>query len=181
MAEVQELKQGEVVSEGVKQEDAGKRPRGQEEMVHAPHQPTRLEKILGVVRAALPIAQRVLPLIDGQIGTVVSSLIGPQVSPRQVAQTLLPLQAGLAELEKQQLGLRTQVAGQNVALKQIDEQLEAVKKLAVEAAEEQQRQAESLKKMARKVNGIAIAGLILLGAMVALNVVLFVQIRRVFP
>jgi hypothetical protein len=133
---------------------------------------------MGVLRTILPIAQKVLPLIDGQIGTVVSNFLGPQASPRQVAQTLLPLQEGLAQLEKQHMELRAVVAGQSAAFKQIDEQLETVKKLVVETSQGQRKLAEGLEKMRRKVNTAEIAGLVLLAVVVALNVVLFVQFRR---
>lgn len=76
----------------------------------APHL-SAMEKTVGVLRAILPIAQKFLPLLDGQVGTVVSNLIGPQNSPRQVANALLPLHEGLAQLEKQHVELRAQVAG----------------------------------------------------------------------
>jgi hypothetical protein len=153
------------------------RPRGRVEIVRPARQNSTLEKALGVLRTVLPLAQKFLPLIDGQVGTVVSNLIGPQITPRQVTQTLLPLQEGLAQLEKQHIELRAQVGGQSAALKQIDEQIDAVRKLVEETAEEQRNLAESVEKMRL----VAIAGLVLLAAVVTLNVILFVQLRRVFP
>jgi len=56
-----------------------------------------------------------------------------------------------------------------------------VRKLAEETAEEQQNLASILSKMRRRVSLFAIAGLVLLAAVVTLNVVLFVHIRRVLP
>jgi hypothetical protein len=158
--------------------EARPEPQGQAEILRPGHHLSAFEKTMGVLRTILPIAQKVLPLIDGQIGTVVSNFLGPQASPRQVAQTLLPLQEGLAQLEKQHMELRAVVAGQSAAFKQIDEQLETVKKLVVETSQGQRKLAEGLEKMRRKVNTAEIAGLVLLAVMVALNVVLFVQFRR---
>jgi hypothetical protein len=158
--------------------EARTEPRGSGEILRPGQHLSAFEKTMGVLRTILPIAQKVLPLIDGQIGTVVSNFLGPQASPRQVAQTLLQLQEGLAQLEKQHMELRAAVAGQIGAFKQIDERLEAVRKLTEETAERQRKLAESLEKTRRKVNVAEIAGLVLLTAVVALNVVLFVQMRR---
>jgi len=173
---MEELRPAGVVEEGA--ETAGANAH-LAQIVPAPHHSSTLDKLMGVVRTALPIAQKVLPLIDGQVATVVSNLLGPPVSSRQAAQSLRPLQEGLEQLEQQHLELRSRVAGQGEMLKQIDEQLEAVRTLAQETAEEQQNLAEATEKMRRKVNFVAIAGLVLVAVALALNVFLVVQVRRV--
>lgn len=179
---MEELRLEGVASEETrKYVDAGGTARGSTLIERPVHKLSTLEKTVGVLRTILPLAQKVLPLIDGQIGTVVSNLMGPQALPRQFAQTLLPLQEGLAQLERQHVELRTQLAGQSTALKRIDEQLETVRNLIEETAEEQRNLTESLEKMRRKVNLVAIAGLVFLAAVVTLNVVLLVHFRRVFP
>src|SRR5271157_1630168 len=121
---MEELRPEGVATEETKAEEATTKPRGPFEIVRPVRRPSTLDKTVGVLRTILPIAQKLLPLLDGQIGTVVSNLIGPQAAPRQFAQTMLPLQEGLAQLEKQHIELRAQVAGQGAALKQIDEQIE---------------------------------------------------------
>jgi hypothetical protein len=146
----------------------------------APHG-SALGKTMGILRTILPIAQKVLPLIDGQIGTVVSNLIASQASPREVAKTLLPLEDGLAQLKKQHIELRTHVAGQSAALKQIGEQIEVVRKLTEEATEKQRNLAKGLEKIRRRVNAVALAGLVSLVVLVTLNVVVLVHLRRVLP
>ncbi len=178
---MEELKPEGGATEEPKPAEAGATSRSPLHIVRPGQPPTKLNKTVGVLRTMLPLALKILPLLDGQIGTVVSNLIGPQATPRQAAHTLLPLQEGLAQLEKQHIELRAQVAEQSTALKQIDEQLETLRNLTEETAEVQRNLSASLKKMRRKVNMIAIAGLVLLAAVVALNVVLIVHIRRVFP
>ena len=153
------------------------RPPRQPEVLRPVQQHSRFEKTIGVLKTILPLAQKVLPLIDGQIGTVVSNLIAPPASPRLVAQSMQPLEDGLAQLERQQVELRTQFAGQGARLEQIDKQISTVRELAEATAAEQQNLARDLKKLGRKVNIVAIAGLILLAAIVALNVALLVQKR----
>jgi hypothetical protein len=140
-----------------------------------------MDKTVGMLRTMLPLALKFLPLLDGQIGMVVSNLVGPQATPRQVAQTLLPVHEGLAQLEKQQVELRAQMAGQSAALKQIDDQLQTLRSLTEETAEVQRKLTASLQRVQRKVNVVAIAAFVLLAVVVGLNVVLLVHIRRVLP
>lgn len=178
---MEELKPEGVASVEPKPERAAAKPRSPGQIVRPLQQPSTLEKTVGVLRTMLPLMQKFLPLLDGQIGTVVSNLIGPQSSPRHAAQTLLPLQEGLAHLEKQHVELRARVAGQSAAMLQIDAQIQTVRKLTEDTAGEQRYLTERLERLGRKVNLIAVSGLVLLAAMVTLSVVLFVQIRRIFP
>ncbi|HUB51746.1 MAG TPA: hypothetical protein VL986_06345 [Terracidiphilus sp.] len=161
-------------------DEARTEPRASAAIVSPVRRLSALEKTVGVLRAILPVAQKVLPLIDGQIGTVVSNLMGPQISPRQITQTLLPLQEGLAQLEKRHIELRALVAGQAGAFKEIDEQLKTLKKLAEETAEKQRKTAEDVEKMRHRLTAIAIGGLLLLAALAAFDGVLFVHLRPFF-
>jgi hypothetical protein len=178
---MEELKPDSGATETAKPAEAGATPRGPLQMVRPVQRPSRMDKTVGVLRTMLPLALKFLPLLDGQIGTVVSNFVGPQTTPRQVAQTLLPLQEGLAQLERQQVELRAQLGEQSGTLQQIDGQLQAVRNLTEETAEVQRNLTASLEKVRRKVNLVAIAGLVLLVAVVALNVVLLVHMRRVLP
>jgi hypothetical protein len=178
---MEELKAEGVATEEPRADHPGIKSLGPVEILRPVHRPSRLEKTVGVLRAMLPLAQKFLPLLDGQYGTVVSNLISPQSTPRQVAQTLLPLQEGLAQLEKQHVELRTQVAGQSAALKQINEQVEAAKNLIEETVEGQRNLTDRLERIRRKVSIVAIAGLVVLAGLVTLNVVLFMHLRRIFP
>jgi hypothetical protein len=181
MAAMEELKPEGGATEELRPAEAGATSRSPLHIVRPIQPTTKLNKAVGALRTMLPLALKILPLLDGQIGTVVSNLIGPQATPRQAAHTLLPLQEGLAQLEKQHIELRTQVAEQSAVLKQIDEQLETVRDLTAETAEVQRNLTASLEKMRRKVNVVAIVGFVLLATVVALNVVLIVHIRRVLP
>jgi hypothetical protein len=174
---MEEANPEQAMTELQKSEAAPSKPAMPSGIVHPPQRSSALDKTVSVLRTVLPIAQKVLPLIDGQIGTVVSNLIAPQASPRQVAQSLLPLQEGLAQLEKQQVELRAQATGQNAALKHIDEQIAVLGKLAGDTAEKQRNLADSLEKTRRKITVFAIAGLLLLAGLLALNVILLLRAR----
>jgi hypothetical protein len=176
---MEELKPDGSTAEGPKPAEAGTAPRSPMHIVRPVQRPSTMDKTVGVLRTMLPLALKFLPLLDGQIGTVVSNFVGPQTTPRQVAQTLLPLQAGLAHLEKQHFELRAELSTQNATLKQIDEQIQTLRNLNEETAEVQRNLTADLKKMRRNVKLVAISGFVLLAGLVALNVVLFVQIRRI--
>jgi hypothetical protein len=178
---MEELKPEEVATGEPKVEGAGTVPRRPVEIARPVHHLSAMEKTVGVLRTILPIAQKFLPLLDGQIGTVVSNLIGPQNSPRQVANALLPLHEGLAQLEKQHIELRARIAGQDAALREIEEQIKTVRELAEETAAEQRGLTAIVSKMRRRVNLVVVAGLVLLAALVTLNVLLFVHIRGILP
>jgi hypothetical protein len=181
MGAMEELKPEGGATDELRPAEAGATPRGPLHIVRPVQQPTKINKTVGVLRTMLPLALKILPLLDGQIGTVVSNLIGPQATPRQVAHTLLPLQEGLAQLERQHLELRAELGEQSAALKQVDEQLQTVRNLTEETAGVQRNLTADLKKMRRNVNLIAIFGLVLLAAVAALNVVILVHIRRFLP
>lgn len=178
---MEELRPEQVATEEPKAEGAGGGPRGPVEIVRPGQRASTGQKTVGVLKAILPLAMKILPLLDGQYGTVVSNLVGVQTTPRHVAQTVLPLQEGIAQLEKQHIELRAQVAGQTTALKQIDEQIESVRKLTVQTAEEQQNLTARMEGMNRKMNVVALVGLVVLAALIAVNVVVYVHIRRAIP
>jgi hypothetical protein len=178
---MEELKPEGGATEAPKPAEAGATSRSPLHIVRPVQPATKLDKTVGVLRTMLPLALKILPLLDGQIGTVVSNLIGPQTAPRQDARTLLPLQDGLVQLEKQHNELRTQVAEQGAVLKHIDEQLEAVRNLTAEAAEAHQNLTAGLKKMRRNMFIVAIGGFVLLTAVITLNVVFWIHLRRSIP
>jgi len=173
-----ELKPEVVASEKTGPNTAGTAPRRPLEMVRPVHKLTKLEKTVNALRAMLPIAQKVLPLLDGQIGTVVSNFIGPQATPRQVTQSLLPLQQELAQFEKQYVELSAQVTDQTEALGRLYEQLESLRKLVEETVESQQVLRAETERLRRNIKLVAIVGLFLLVVVSATGAALFVHISR---
>jgi len=138
---------------------------------------------LNVLRGALPFVQRILPLLDGNIGTAVSNILAPhphphpQPPPPQV--NLEPLEDGLAELRTQHRDLRNQIVEQNSSLKRVEDQLEMVREATDRNTLEQQELLEDLKAVGKKINRFAWLALALLAVSIALNVVLYLHIKRV--
>jgi len=148
-----------------------------------------IERAAGIIRAALPFMQKMLPLLDGNIGTAVSNVLATQrpsaplapPTPPQPPVNLVPLQEGLADLRVQQRALRDQVVEQNASLKRVEDHLQAVREATDRNTLEQQELLEDLKSVGNKVNVFAYVALALLGVSVILNVVLFLQFRHIIP
>jgi hypothetical protein len=148
--------------------------------------PSGVQRAVSALRAALPFVQRILPLLDGNIGVAVSNMLTPQhhaphPPPPPPMVDLAPLEDGLADLQLQQRELRDQVVEQNSSLKRVEDQLEMVREATDRNTLEQQELMEDLKGVGNKVNLVAVIALGLLGISVIVNIVLYLHILKVLP
>jgi hypothetical protein len=136
------------------------------------------------VRAAWPYLQRLLPLLDGNVVTAVSNLLGPKLgapAPPPKPVDLGPIEGGITELKTQQRELRSIVLDQDSLIKRLLEQLDQVREATDRNTSEQQDLIDELKAAGRKLNVVAFLAFALLAASIALNVVLYLQIHRLLP
>ena len=148
--------------------------------------PSGIQRAVSALRAALPFVQRILPLLDGNIGTAVSNILTPHhhpppPPPPAPVVNLAPIQDGLIELQTQHRELRDQVLEQNSSLKRVEDQLEMVREATDRNTLEQQELLEDLKVVGNKVNVFAMIALGLLAVSVIVNVILYLHILRVLP
>jgi hypothetical protein len=148
--------------------------------------PSGVQRAVSAIRAALPFVQRILPLLDGNIGTAVSNLLSPHhrlppPPPPPPPVNLAPIENGLAELQTQQRELRNQVVEQNSSLKRVEDQLEMVREATDRNTLEQQELLEDLKGVGNKLNLFALIAMGLLALSVLLNIILYLHILRVLP
>jgi hypothetical protein len=142
-----------------------------------------VDRAMGLLRLALPFVQRILPLLDGNIGTAVSNILTPhpQAPAPHSPVNLEPLENGLADLQVQHRDLRNQVVEQNSSLKRVEDQLDMVREATDRNTLEQQELLEDLKAMGSKINAFALFALGLLAVSILLNVILLLHIQRVLP
>lgn len=142
-----------------------------------------LQRAFTALRSALPFVHRLLPLLDGNVGTAVSNLLTPHppAPPPAPPVNLEPIENGIAELHAQHRDLRNQIVDQNSSLKRVEDQLEMVREATDRNTLEQQELLEDLKTVGNKVNVFALFALALLGLSVLLNVILYLHIKRVLP
>jgi hypothetical protein len=140
-----------------------------------------MQRALSAVRLTLPFIQRILPLLDGNIGTAVSNILAPHshTVPHPSPVDLAPILDGLAEVQAQNLQLRNQIAEQNSSLKGVEEQLETVREATDRNAQEQQEMLENLNAVGKKVTRFGLLATLLLAISVLLNVILFLRIKGV--
>jgi len=145
--------------------------------------PSGVQRVINAVRAALPYVQRILPLLDGNIGTAVGNMFAPHhhAAPPPPPVNLAPIEDGLANLQAQQRELRDQVLEQNSSLKRVEDQLEMVREATDRNTLEQQELMEDLKAVGHKWNVFALIALGLLAVSVIVNVVLYLHILMVLP
>jgi hypothetical protein len=146
--------------------------------------PSGVQRAVSALRAALPFVQRILPLLDGNIGTAVSNILAPHhhaPTPPPPLVNLAPIEDGLAQLQSEQRELREQVVEQNSSLKRVEDQLEMVREATDRNTLEQQELMEDLKVVGNKVNVFALVALALLAVSVIVNVVLYLHILKVLP
>jgi hypothetical protein len=145
--------------------------------------PSKLERTVNVVRAAIPFVQRILPLLDGNIGTAVSNMLTPHqhVPPPPPPANLESIEDDLATLQEQYRDLRNRILEQHASTKRIEDQLEKVRETAETTAFEQHELVDDLKAVRKKVNRFALIALAVLVMSLAVNVVLYLHIVHILP
>lgn len=146
-------------------------------------QSSGMQWALGVMKQAVPFVQKLLPLLDGQIGSAVANLLmaRPHTPPPPPRVDLQPIENSLADLQIQQGNFKEQLSDQNASLKRVEDHLEMVREATDRNTLEQQELIEDLKTMGNRVNLLALLFLGLLAISVLLNVFLFLHIQRVLP
>ena len=154
-------------------------------------EPSTMQRAAGVIRQAIPIVQRLLPLLDGNFGTAISNILHPPPPPPPAPTTALapapprvdlaPLKENIAELQVMHVELREQLVGQNQSLKRVEDHLELVREATDRNTLEQQELLEDLKSMGSKVNVVAAIAIGLLAISLLVNMALYMHIQRVLP
>jgi hypothetical protein len=153
-----------------------------------------LQRAVDAVRSAIPLVQRLLPLLDGNFATAVTALVAPQLGhhhpppppavqqvhqAHQVHIDLEPVERGLAEVRTSHRELRSQVVEQGTTLKRVEDQLERVREATDRNTLEQQELVEDLRAVGGRISTFAIIGLVLLAVSLGLNIYFLVQLQHI--
>jgi hypothetical protein len=148
-----------------------------------------LQRAVDAVRSAIPLVQRLLPLLDGNFATAIGALVAPQMGHhpappppapiQQVHVDLEPVERGLAEVRTSHRELRGQVAEQGTTLKRVEDQLEHVREATDRNTLEQQELVEDLRAVGGRIGTFAIIGLVLLLVSLGLNIYILVQLQHI--
>ncbi|MFZ0747454.1 MAG: hypothetical protein WAM85_23830 [Terracidiphilus sp.] len=127
----------------------------------------------------LPVMQKVLPLLDGNVASVVSNFLAPHSQGHPV--NLEPLEGAVGKMHDEHLELRKSVAEQNTALKRLGDQIDMVKETTDRNSMGQQELIQDLHNLRKKVGVLGWVGLGLLVVSILLNVVLVLHEERILP
>ena len=158
-------------------------PPPRRELARPAAQPTGFQRAVGALRGALPIVQKLLPLLEGNVATAVSNVLAP-APPRPPAPApvdLSPVQQSIAELQTKHHDLREQVTEQNASLKRVEDRLEMVREATDRNTLEQQELLADLKSVGKRMNLVAAIAIGLLVISLLVNLALFRHILQVLP
>ena len=143
--------------------------------------PSGLMRTLSALRSAMPIVQRLLPLLEGNVAKAVTNLLAPQHhdEPAPPPVDLVPVQRGLVEIQKQHRELREQIATQNVSLQRVEDQLSHVATATDRNTREQQELVEEIQLMGKRHSRFSTIAIILLLLSIAANVVIFLLMKHI--
>lgn len=141
--------------------------------------PTGFQRAMGALRVALPLVQRVLPLINPNVGSVVSALMGQQTHGRPMPPpvNLDPIEDRLIDLQSRHHGLHSQVLEQNASLNRIEDNLDAIRDAMERNAQAQKELREDLKAVAGriKVFGFLVFGMVSLSMLMSVGLYLYLH------
>lgn len=137
--------------------------------------PSGFQRTAAAVRTVVPLLQKVLPLLDGNVASVVANLIAPSFHAPAV--DLHPLERAVERLHGDLAAALEKDAQQDVALKRVEGQLEGIQEALERASLEQQATAEQLLKARRSslLFFLICAGFLVIS--IGLNAALFLYIK----
>jgi len=141
-----------------------------------------VQRTVNILRAAVPFVQRLLPLLDGNVGSTLINLLAPRPQPQTPAPSakldLTPIEDGLTQLRSQQHNLRLQTVEQSMALKRVEDQLETVRQITGRITLEQQELVEDLKAFGKSVKIIATVALVLAAASFFMTLAILLRMNK---
>jgi len=140
-----------------------------------PQKPSGFGRAVGVVRAALPVVQKLLPLLEGNIAFAAANFLAPQGQHVD----LVPLESAVGRLQAEQRTQRGQIIDQKILLEQVETELATVKAVTEQNAAHQRELAEHLLVTSKKLSRFKwiIVGLLTLS--IAFNILVLVRMAYI--
>lgn len=133
-----------------------------------------LQRTVGAIRTVMPLVQTLLPLLDGNVPMALANLLAPR--PQTQRADLQALETSVARMREELGQLHDGSVTHESALKRIEEQVETVKDALERSAADQKEAADNLHRVQKRVTTLTVFGLLLLGALIAVNVALLARL-----
>jgi hypothetical protein len=146
---------------------------------------TGFQRARSALSTALPLVERLLPLLDGNFASAALNLVAPRNAPPAAHIDIGPIERSLAEVQARQQKISSQLAAQSLPLDQLREQLvpELQRQVAelrfssVQAVQNQEKTLAALEKIHKKFNRFALAAVLLLAAILLANFIWLIMLR----
>ena len=142
--------------------------------------PSGFQRAMDAARVVMPLVQKLLPLLEGNVASAVSNVLTPRPQTSH-AVNLEPIEDALVKMHVEHRAMRGKLEEQNSSLQRVADQLDKVKEATDRNTLEQQELMDDLHRMRKKIMIYAWVGLGLLVAAIAANVFVFLRIQRILP
>ena len=140
-----------------------------------PEKPSAFSRAIGAARLVLPVVQKVLPLLEGNVATAAANLLAP--SPRPI--DLGPIKTAIGKMQTEQHTLRGQLTDQKRSLESIEYELNTIKEGLDRKSSELRELAEDQLKLRRRLTRLAWMIFILLFLSITLTALICVRLAYI--
>jgi hypothetical protein len=138
----------------------------------------RFSRAMKVVQTVLPLVQRALPLLEGNVASAVANLLAPM--PQSSQASLEPVERALRGVHAEIEQLHGNNKEQAAALVRLNDQLADLKDAADRQASYQHELADELYSLRKRLTVIAILGFVLLAASLGASIFLLLRSGQLF-
>jgi chromosome segregation ATPase len=137
--------------------------------------PSAFTRAIGAARVVLPVVQKVLPLLEGNVASAAANLLTPSARPVD----LEPVRSAIAKLQAQQQTLRGQIADQRLSLSSIEAELSTIKEGIDRNSRELHELAEDQLNLRRRLSRFMWTFFILLFLSIGITTLVFVRLAYI--
>ncbi|MDR3740590.1 MAG: hypothetical protein P4L40_16365 [Terracidiphilus sp.] len=131
----------------------------------------RFGRTMKAIRTVLPILQRALPLLEGNVASALANLLAPL--PQGSPASLEPVERALRGVQAEMEQLRCTHKEQATVLQRLDEQVADLKDATDRQSSQQQELSDELHSLRRRLTLVAVVGLLLLTVSLGTSIFLF--------
>jgi len=138
-----------------------------------------IQRTVGAIRTLIPLVQKVLPLLDGNVALALANLLAPRLPAPPV--DLQPVESTLAKIRAEVVELRIEMTTHDSALKRIEQQIDSVNDSLERSAVTQNEMIENLHRMRKRITTLTVVGVLLIVFLIGADALLMIRLGRVLP
>ncbi|MDE3200342.1 MAG: hypothetical protein KGN79_05415 [Acidobacteriota bacterium] len=144
-----------------------------------PAGPSGFQRIVSMARTVLPIAEKLLPLLDGNVATAAANVFAPRPTPKPV--DLTPLERSIDKLKGGHADLQVQLAEQSTHLRKVATQVKTLEETAHKLQSERDDLEEDVLTLRKRLSVVSRVAFTLIGLLVAADAYFILHNLRILP